>query len=61
MCITGEKPGIVEILHQDVLTASLKRGILDLPVKTSQSHVIDYEFHLGPIRKNPHQKLPIYD
>ena len=29
MLITGEKPGIIEVLHQDVLTARLKRGIMD--------------------------------
>lgn len=49
MRITGEKPGIIEILHQDVLTARLKRGILDLPVLTHHGFCISYEFHSMPI------------
>lgn len=51
MRITGEKPGIVEVLHHDVLSARLMRGILDLPIKTPYGYVIDYEFHSGPISK----------
>ena len=49
MRITGEKPGIIEVLHQDVLTSRLKRGILDLPVLTYYGFCISYEFHSGPI------------
>ena len=45
MRVTGEKPGIAEVLHQDVLSARLKRGIMDLPVKTSHGYCIEYEFH----------------
>lgn len=52
MRITGEKPGIIEILNQDVFSARLKRGILDLPIKTSNGNCIDYEFHLGPINED---------
>lgn len=51
MRVTGEKPGIIEVLHQDVLSARLKSGILDLPIKTSHGYAIDYEFHSGPISK----------
>lgn len=51
MRVTGEKPGIIEVLHQDVLSARLKSGILDLPIKTSHGYAIDYEFHSGPIGK----------
>lgn len=51
MHVTGEKPGIVEVLHQDVLSARLKRGILDLLIKTSHGYCIDYEFHSGPINE----------
>lgn len=49
MRITGEKPGIVEVLHQDVLSARLKRGIMDLPIKSVNGYCIDYEFHRGRI------------
>ncbi len=49
MHITGEKPGIKEVLHQDVLTARLKRGILDLPVLATYGLCILYEFHAGRI------------
>ena len=49
MRIVGEKPGIIEVLHQDVLTARLKREILDLPVRTSHGYVILFEFHAGPM------------
>ena len=49
MHVVGEKPGIREMLHQDVLTARLHRGILDFPVRTVHGYVIDYEFHAGPI------------
>lgn len=49
MHITREKPGIKEFLHQDVLTARLKRGILDLPVLTTYGLCILYEFHSGRI------------
>lgn len=49
MRITNEKPGISEILNQDVLTSRLKRGILDLPLKTTYGIVIAYEFHSGPV------------
>ena len=52
MRITGEKPGIVEVLNQDVLTSRLKRGILDLPVKTSDGLCIEFEFHSGPIEED---------
>lgn len=52
MRITNEKPGISEILHQDVLSARLKRGILDLPIKTTYDLVIAYEFHSGFINEN---------
>lgn len=51
MRITGEKPGIIEVLHQDVLTSRLKRGILDLPIKTSHGYAIDYEIHSGPVNE----------
>lgn len=47
MRITNEKPRISEILNQDVLTACLKREILDLPIKTTYGIVIAYEFHSG--------------
>ncbi len=49
MLITGEKPGFVEVLHQDVLTARLNRGIMDLPIKISHGYCIDYEFHAIPL------------
>lgn len=49
MVITGEKPGIAEVLHQDVLSARLKRGIMDLPIKTTDGLCIDYEFHAVPL------------
>ena len=51
MCITGEKPGIIEVLHQDVLTSRLKRGIMDLPVLTHYGLCICYEFHSGLINE----------
>lgn len=51
MRITGENPGIQEVLNQDVLTARLKRGILDLPIKTQNGYCIEYEFHNGPINE----------
>jgi hypothetical protein len=52
MHVVGEKPGIIEVLHQDVLTARLKRGIIDLPVRTSHGYAILFEFHSGPISGN---------
>lgn len=48
MTITGEKPGIVEVLHQDVLSSRLKREILDLPI-TPYGYCIEYEFHSRPL------------
>ncbi len=51
MHVAGEKPGIVDVIHQDVLSARLKRGILDLPVLTPYGYCIDYEFHSGPINR----------
>ncbi len=52
MNVVGEKLGILEVLHQDVLTARLKREILDLPVRTSHGYAILFEFHSGPIGGN---------
>jgi hypothetical protein len=52
MRVTGEKPGISEVLHQDVLSARLKRGIMDLPVKTSYGYCIEYEFHADKLDKD---------
>lgn len=49
MRITGEKPGIVTVLLQDVLSARLKKGILDLPIETPHGYIIEYEFHSGPV------------
>lgn len=49
MTITGEKQGIVEVLHQDVLSSRLKREILDLPIKTPYGYCIEYEFHSRPL------------
>ncbi len=49
MHIAGEKLGIIEVLPQDTLSARLKRGIIDLLIKTSHGYAIDYEFHSGPI------------
>lgn len=49
MTITGEKMGIVEVIHQDVLSSRLKREILDLPIKTPCGYCIEYEFHSRPI------------
>lgn len=47
MHVTGEKPGILKVLHQDVLSSRLKRGIMDLPIQTSHGYCIEYEFHSG--------------
>ena len=49
MRVTGEKPGIIELLHQDVLTSRLKREILDFPVLTPHGYAICFEFHMGHI------------
>ena len=49
MHVVGEKPGIIEVLHQDVLTSRLKRGILDLPVRTPHGYAILFEFHAWAI------------
>lgn len=52
MRITGERPGIVEVLNHDVLSARLKRGVMDLPIKTSYGVCIDYEFHAGHLSES---------
>lgn len=52
MHITGEKPGIITVLHQDVLSARLKRGIMDLPIKTPHEYIIEYEFHSDPLSQS---------
>ena len=49
MTITGEKRGIVEVLHQDVLSSRLTRGIMDLPIKTPYGYWIEYDFHSRPL------------
>lgn len=49
MHITGEKHGILKVLHQDVLSSRLKRGIMDLPIQTPHGYCIEYEFHSGPV------------
>ena len=49
MHIVGEEPGIIEVLGQDVWSSRLRRGIVDLPVRTSHGYVDLFEFHSGPI------------
>lgn len=49
MHITGEKPGIIKVLHQDVLSSRLKRGIMDLPIQTPHGYCVEFEFHSGPL------------
>lgn len=49
MRVVGEKPGIEEVLHQDVLISRLSRGILDFAVLTANDYACEFEFHVGPI------------
>lgn len=49
MHIVGEKPGIIGIIHPDVWSSRLKRGIIDLAVRTPYGYACHFEFHSGQI------------